>query len=137
MSEAAEDVPGDERDDLNDIDDEGEPQYPTVDEWVEQVYVTTFIRWESDSVRWCPKWWAHPEAVVRLRALWQTWEVADADTGLAGMANWLRDYLDPLRVGLHDPAGPFSGCSSRRHAEQTPMATEPAPPGAWGLPVQT
>src|SRR5664280_1675862 len=51
------------------------PQY-TLTEWVEHIYANTFIRRLGQTQRWCASWWAHAEAIVRLEALWRTWEAA-------------------------------------------------------------
>lgn len=49
-----------------------EPLCADVTTWVEHVYALTFIRGIGQSQRWCASWWRHPEAIVRLQALWQT-----------------------------------------------------------------
>jgi hypothetical protein len=49
-----------------------EPLCADVTTWVEHVYALTFIRGIGQSQRWCASWWGHPEAIVRLQALWQT-----------------------------------------------------------------
>jgi len=116
-------------------DEESPPTFRFAADWVEQILAKTYIRRDGQDVRWCPRWWAHPEAAIRLGALWQTWEVAVADDGQYGMANWLRDYLDRLLPPLLSPAGPFAACSRRGHLDQEPMPAEPAPAGSWCPPA--
>lgn len=115
----------------SDTEDAPEPLYPDVQSWVENLYVTAFIRQENQQIRWCASWWAHPEAIIRLTALWQTWETARLVPG-SGMADWLRGYLDSLAPALHSPTGPFASCTTDKHRDQQPMAVGPAPTGYWG-----
>ena len=116
------------------VDEDGEvfePLCPDVQTWVEQVYVTTFVRKITQSQRWCPSWWAHAEAIVRLTALWQTWESARLSEDGAGMADWLRGYLDVLNPVLLGPDGPFASCTVDRHSDQPPMPVTQPPDGYW------
>ena len=78
-------------------------------------------------VYWCPQWWAHPEALSRLYALWRAWEtlrIADPDTG---MSTWWRDHLDPHLTALTAGHGPFTRCAPDRHYDPVPLPTEPVP----------
>ena len=80
---------------------------------------------------WCAEWWRHPEAVVRLEALWRSWEYLRLDPAL-GISSWLRDHADHhLRV-LLSADGPFKGCSPERHARR-PLAPLPSAPVPEGL----
>lgn len=106
-----------------------EPLCADVETWVEHVYTTTYIRKISQTQRWCPSWWAHAEAIVRLTALWQTWEVARLDA--AGLAEWLRIHFDAINPVLLAADGPFASCTNDRHSEQAPMPTTAPPAGYW------
>ena len=44
-------------------------------EWVREVFAPVFARSIGGPVKWCAQWWAHGEAVLRLEALWRSWEV--------------------------------------------------------------
>ena len=112
-------------------DDVLEPLCPDVQTWVEHVYAPVFIRRITPTQRWCPSWWAHAEAIVRLTALWRSWEAARASAEEAAMADWLRGSLDQLNPVLLAPDGPFSSCTPDRHTDPTPMPLHPAPPGYW------
>jgi hypothetical protein len=117
--------------------DIGEPQPPMfadVETWVEAVYSTTYIRAKAADIKWCSRWWSHPEAIVRLTALWQTWEVAQISQDPAAMADWIRTYLDWLNPPLLSAVGPFNECNWTRHNQPQPMPTEPVPAGWWGDP---
>ncbi|MEV0335524.1 DUF4913 domain-containing protein [Nocardia sp. NPDC050717] len=65
----------------------------------------------SDTV-WCPEWWRHPEAAVRLHALWQAWEHFRLEGG-PGISVWFLDHADPHMAKLFDSRGPFKYCSVR------------------------
>jgi len=113
-----------------DAEPELEPVYPDVQSWVENLYIATFIRPDGQQLRWCAAWWAHPEAIIRLTALWQTWETARLLPGV-GIADWLRTYLDTLAPALHSPTGPFASCTPDKHTNQLPMPVTNPPPGYW------
>lgn len=108
------------------------PLCPDVQTWVEHVYAPTYIRKITQTQRWCPSWWAHPEAIVRLTALWRTWEVARASEDDTAMADWVRAYLDAINpVLLAADAGPFASCAPDRHSEQAPMPLTSPPADYW------
>jgi hypothetical protein len=113
----------------SDAEAEFTPQFPDLESWVSQFFVLTFGR-TGGEVRWCERWWDHPEAVLRLDALWRTWEAAALDP-VYGVADWLHDYLDPGLSVLLGPAGPFAGCREGTHAEPSALPVSPAPPNWW------
>lgn len=59
---------------------------------------------------WCPSWWMHSEAVIRLEALWRAWEHLRLD-GKTGVSVFMKDHLDHHMAVLMDGKGPFDGCS--------------------------
>jgi hypothetical protein len=72
-------------------------------------------------VAWCDRWAAHPEAVYRLTAVWEAWEVLREDGG-AWRSNWLRLHLDEqLEVLFDREHGPFAGCASGHAAPAPPL----------------
>lgn len=113
-----------------------EPYCSSVEEWVGQVFAPTYARRMTPTFRWCPQWWRHPEAIVRLEALWRSWEALRLDP-LLGMASWLRDHLDSQLPQLTGPAGPFADCDPHRHfpPEDDALPVDPAPPGWWPPPA--
>src|SRR5690349_10635881 len=50
-----------------------ESLYPDVEAWVAGWFAPTFAR-RLGTTRWCASWWLHAEAIVRLEALWRSWE---------------------------------------------------------------
>jgi Domain of unknown function (DUF4913) len=104
------------------------PVFPTLDAWVAGWFGPTFGR-RLGSARWCATWWRHPEAVVRLEALWRSWEVLRLDPAF-GMATWLREHFDPQRAVLFGDDGPFQACDGdAAHHPPPPLPVQSAPPG--------
>jgi hypothetical protein len=105
-----------------------EPAFATLDGFV-SVYLLQVVegRENAGGSRWCARWWAHPEAVTRLHALWQAWEYARAHLGPAGMSTWWRDTLDFQFTTLLDPHGPFGRCGPADHRDPVPLPVEPVP----------
>lgn len=81
------------------------------------------------NVTWCPQWWEHAEAIIRLEALWRAWEHLRLD-GKTGMSVFMKDHLDHHMPTLMDGKGPFDGCSlAKGHVGQMkPVTLVPAPP---------
>ncbi|MFD6917930.1 DUF4913 domain-containing protein [Streptomyces virginiae] len=96
--------------------------------WVTDLLVPTYLRDVSSSAMWCASWWAHPEAVARLHALWLAWqEMTDPETcGRTGPAVWHRDHLDPAVSQLRSPDGPFAACMT--YADRVQHTVLPVPP---------
>jgi Domain of unknown function (DUF4913) len=107
------------------------PRYPHLESWVNEFFVLTFGR-TGDDVCWCPQWWDHAEAVLRLDALWTTWEAAALDP-VHGMALWIRDHLDPGLAVLLGPTGPFAACRDG-HRPTAVLPVSPTPAGWWSAP---
>jgi Domain of unknown function (DUF4913) len=79
-------------------------------------------------VRWCARWWAHPEALSRIYAIWRAWETLRVTDPATGMSTWWRDHLDPHLTALTNEYGPFSRCTPDRHSIPAPLPTIPVPP---------
>lgn len=106
--------------------------YPDVLAWVEDWLAPTYAHevGHGESWRWCPQWWAHAEALVRLEAAWRAWEVLRLDPG-TGPSTWLLQHGDPCMRALADSAGPFSQCSDARHRAAPALPTTQPPPGLF------
>jgi hypothetical protein len=98
-----------------------------VEEWVREVFAPVFSRSIGGPVKWCAQWWAHGEAVLRLEALWRSWEIHRLDPGRR-MATWLRDFADNSRrsspVARSAPAPPTVTCRWQRC--RSPQPPDPA-----------
>jgi hypothetical protein len=100
---------------------EPQPVFPCVEAWVNEYFIQVFSRVTGGQWRWCAKWWRHPEAQIRLEALWRSWETLRLEPN--GIATWLRDHLDPQMAALLSPSGTFAVCTSDRHTEAKPLST--------------
>lgn len=119
---------------VEDADAEAEPvdappplYYGSVDEFVRDFLVPVFSRQVGDraSRRWAAEWWRNPEAIVRLEALWRSWEHLRLDPA-TGMSVWLRDHADHHLGILWDPDGPFAkSTASARPGEPLPYSPPP------------
>lgn len=87
-----------------------EPVFTAVEDWVDGYFRPMFRRPLGGEFRWCRRWWAHPEAVSRLTALWRSWEVFRLEPA-TGISDWYRDHLDHHLTVLLGPRGPFFQCS--------------------------
>lgn len=109
----------------------GAPVFTTLEEWVESYLLNVYRRSvDGTAMTWCREWWRHPEAYLRLDALWRAWEFLRQQPA-TGMAVWMRDYCDPHMGVLLSESGPFKGCEPARHTayELRPLPTL-APP-SW------
>ena len=87
--------------------------------WVHRHVAAVIARPLRGEVRWCPRWWEHPEAIFRFEALRRAWTELAPEPGIA-MSVWIRDHLDPCLRELLAPLGPFADCS---HNERFPSTT--------------
>ncbi len=101
--------------------------YGSVDDFVRDFIVPVFSRQVGDRAarRWAAEWWRHPEAIVRLEALWRSWEHLRLDPA-TGMSVWLRDHADHHLGVLWDPDGPFAKSTAQaRPGEPLPYTAPP------------
>jgi hypothetical protein len=131
----AESAPGED-------DDEAlEMVFASVDDFVTE-YLAQIIRRRIShaTMTWCPSWWLHPEAIVRITALWRAFEYLRVDAAL-GMSTWWLQHADPHLRALMDPDyGPFALCDPRGgHSERAlpPLPLDPSPPEMWDHPAFT
>lgn len=107
-----------------------EPAYDDLGAWVEQylriVIERRIASGSTSGVRWCARWWSHPEALNRLYAAWRAWENLRADPN-TGMSVWWRDHLDPHLAVLTGEYGPMAGCTPDRHQPTDRLPTLPIP----------
>jgi hypothetical protein len=115
------------------VDDGAGPElyFEDLDEFVREMIVPVFRRRVGDrsQFHWAADWWRYPEAVIRLEALWRSWEHLRLDPA-TGMSVWLRDHADYHLGVLFSDYGPFT--KSRDTSEHgQPLPCEPAPPGLF------
>ena len=99
--------------------------YGSVDEFVRE-YLRNVYRRRIDGRHrcWAGRWWEHDEAVIRLEALWRSWEHLRQDAA-TGMSVWWRDHADHHMAVLMDPDGPFA--TATEGEENTSKRGEPLP----------
>lgn len=115
----------------NDETDDAEPSTVYVD--VAQ-FVAGWLAPRSERVpAWCEQWWKHPLALTRLRALWASWEVANAEGG-AAMSKWLMYDFDHHMTKLTAKSGGFHDCHHSTH--RTGELTITAPTAELELPPE-
>jgi hypothetical protein len=106
-------------------------RYPTLDTFVQEFVVREL--WADVTVAsrtWCPEWWKHSAAIMRLEAMHRSFEHLRQDPGL-GVSTWLRDHADYHMGVLTDPNGIFKGCSLAKghdsdRAREIPVIVAPA-----------
>jgi len=91
------------------------PAFSALEDWVTGFFLPTFRRQFGGELRWCAQWHDHPEALLRLEALWRSWEALRLDPTL-GIATWLTNYADPQLAALLHRSGTFASCTTDRHA---------------------
>lgn len=90
--------------------------YETLDQFVEGYIAHIYNRKRVGAANfWCRKWWAHPEAVARLGALWHAWEYLRLADPTEGIARWFVQYGDPIMRELTSPEGTFKLCNDDGH----------------------
>lgn len=105
-------------------------RFATLAEFVEWLATVWEQKISSQSgPMWCSRWFEHPEAVLRLEAMWRSFEAARADP-LNGMATWLRDIADHHMSQLTSGTSPFRRCKDNGHTAPTlEVTTAPVPDG--------
>lgn len=118
---------------------DGPPRFGSAEEFV-NTYLSRIVcrRLGQGTAMWCPEWWRHREAVIRLDALWRAFEYLTRDPEL-GMSTWWLYHADPHLRALTDPdSGPFALCDPEEgHATYPlgPLPVRPAPADVWDDPL--
>jgi hypothetical protein len=107
------------------------PVFASLEAFVTRYLLAMYRRAVSgNDTTWCAQWWRHPEAIVRLEALWRAWEYLRLDPA-TGMSVWVRDHCDFHMRVLLSADGPFRGCTPDGHATRPlrPLPSAPMPDG--------
>ncbi|MHB2030018.1 DUF4913 domain-containing protein [Actinotignum timonense] len=91
------------------------PMYADEFEFFEKWLAPNYRRSINTGCTWCPLWWDHPEARVRMRAMWEAWEIYRFEKPVGGLAAWFTDVADPMMRVLLDPNHVFKGCTATTH----------------------
>jgi len=91
-----------------------EPAFTNLVDFVEKRIVVIYRRvTDSATRRWCPEWWRHDEAVLRLFALWRAYEALRRDDQGLGLSQWWLQHADPHMRVLMAVDGPFELCKKQ------------------------
>jgi len=88
-------------------------EFASLDAFVDG-YVLPNWRHRPSQTKWCATWWQHGEAIARLEAVWEAFEVMRLEPAPA-LSTWWRDHLDVHMRTLTAEDGTFSGCTASRH----------------------
>lgn len=119
----------------NDDGDRSSRLYPDLESWVHDHLSQVVRRRLGGHLTWCPEWYRHAEAIMRLMAMWQEWEMAIAE---GTMSNWWLSHCDPhLAVLMSRDNGPFMACTEKEHRPLKPLPLAPRNPQVWqGTPFE-
>lgn len=102
--------------------------YGSAEEFLHDQLLPTYIRnVRGKQMRWCNRWFLHPEAITRITALWRAWEKLRLEAG-TGSSDWWLQHADPHMRVLLDPEGPFFNCGDGHSTPKT-LEAEMAPTG--------
>lgn len=88
-------------------------EFASLDAFVED-YLLPNWRHRPSQGHWCATWWQHSEAIARLEAVWEAFEVMRREPAPA-MSTWWRDHLEVHMRSLIAEDGTFAGCTASRH----------------------
>lgn len=101
-------------------------RFPTMYEFVDEIilpyYGTSSAR--VSSVNWSKKWWAHPEVVARLEALWLRFEALRQEEPATFMETFFRVHADYHMRHLMGESSVLQDCR-RDDTHTVPLATSP------------
>lgn len=106
--------------------EEPAPKYSSVVEFVDEFLVVMypFTADRAKTVRWTPQWWRHPEAVMRIAALWNRYEELRVKEPATFMETFLRVHADYHMRQLMAPEGVFDSCK-REDQPSIPLPSAP------------
>lgn len=97
---------------------EPEPElvYSGAVEFFSELMAQSYVREvnEGAAYAWCPEWYKHPEALIRMEAIWRAWEHLRLEPAL-GVSTWWLNHADPHMRILMDKEGPFKKCAYDGH----------------------
>ncbi len=121
--------PADEPSTVGAADGRTAPVYAGLESWVHEILGQVVRRRLGGHLTWCPEWYRHAEAIMRLMAMWEEWERAVAE-GM--MSHWWLDHCDPhMAVLMSRDNGPFMACTEKEHRTLGPLPLAPRNPDLW------
>jgi hypothetical protein len=111
------------------------PVYRDLESWVHEMLAQVVRRRLGGHLTWCPEWYRHAEAIMRLMAMWEEWERAVEE---GSTSNWWLDHCDPhMAVLMSRDNGPFMACTEKEHRPLGPLPLAPRNPQLWRDSVAT
>lgn len=117
-----------------------EPEEPTLYYGSTDEFVREYLRYayarriDGSTLVWAAEWWRYDEAVIRLEALWRSWEHLRLDAA-TGMSVWFRDHADHHMSVLLSSAGPFAAAEIFKEENKVdaghPLPYAPPPDGMF------
>lgn len=105
------------------------PVYHDLESWVHEMLAQVVRRRLGGHLTWCPEWYRHAEAIMRLMAMWEEWERAVEE---GSTSNWWLDHCDPhMAVLMSRDNGPFMACTEKEHRPLGPLPLAPRNPQLW------
>jgi hypothetical protein len=105
------------------VEPEPEPElvYASAVEFFAELLAQSYVREvnEGATFAWCPEWYKHPEALIRMEAVWRAWEHLRLEPAL-GISTWWLNHADPHMRVLMDKEGPFKKCAYDGHKTPSP-----------------
>lgn len=100
---------------------ERELVYSNAVEFFAELLAQSYLREVNEGAQfaWCPEWYKHPEALIRMEAIWRAWEHLRLEPAL-GVSTWWLNHADPHMRILMDKEGPFKKCAYDGHKTPTP-----------------
>jgi hypothetical protein len=93
--------------------------YVDLQSWVHEMLAQVVRRRLGGHLTWCPEWYRHAEATMRLTAMWDEWERAVEE---GTMSNWWLCHCDPhMAVLMSRDNGPFMACTEKEHRPLGPL----------------
>lgn len=110
------------------------PRFAGLPVFVEVFVVPHWVHRRHDGSRWCARWWEHAEAVLRLEALWEAFEVMRREPA-PSLSTWIIYHFEPHMRALTDAGGVFYRCDAAEGVHELPAQWElvPAPAGQFAL----
>lgn len=102
------------------------PLFSNVYEFVDKLILPLYGLPKTLKPNWSDKWWAHPEAVIRLEALWLRFEALRREEPVTFMETFLRIHADYHMDRLMYPQGVFSQCR-KEDVPASPLPSSPIP----------
>jgi hypothetical protein len=103
-----------------------------LEDWVVTWLSDTLERRVSNTRRWCPQWYDHPEVLHRMWLLFQSYRETMLYDDAKDQSQWFLEHLDKHLDAMLSADGPFAGCSPQRHSPARGLEVRRAPEGTWG-----